>query len=294
MSTKEFSFKIVESKKFQGNDLSYLLGETDGIINVLKSRDKDCDRKMLVPIFRGEPEVYECPLLPSLFRKMANKNKQPCYEKNLVSCFLNQHPQYKYDDVLKSLSIMQHYGFPTRLLDWTSQLEVALYFACIKNPDRDGALYVFVPTLTFQKDGSFAIPIQAFHDSIKYHYFRQVLIPHTEEAHTEFWNELLKRADADETSTIVPWWLVFKPENANEANKREQWQRSIFTFHQGYVNGNVLHAAPAKLIDKFVKQHVAQLIIPAEIKKKILKNLRVKGIYAATLFPEPTYFEEDT
>uniref|UniRef100_A0A3B0MK21 FRG domain-containing protein n=1 Tax=Arsenophonus endosymbiont of Trialeurodes vaporariorum TaxID=235567 RepID=A0A3B0MK21_9GAMM len=42
---------------------------------------------------------------------------------------------------------MQHYGLPTRLLDWSSNLLVGLYFCRIKSLDKDGALFIFDPTL---------------------------------------------------------------------------------------------------------------------------------------------------
>ena len=41
---------------------------------------------------------------------------------------------------------MQHYGLPTRLLDWSSNLLVGLYFCCISDEGLDGSLYVFDPT----------------------------------------------------------------------------------------------------------------------------------------------------
>ncbi len=40
------------------------------------------------------------------------------------------------------LSMMQHYGVPTRLLDVTTNALVALYFTCASNFDKDGVVYV--------------------------------------------------------------------------------------------------------------------------------------------------------
>jgi hypothetical protein len=38
-------------------------------------------------------------------------------------------------------AIMQHYGAPTRLLDWTQSPYIALYFAVTQHEDKDGAIW---------------------------------------------------------------------------------------------------------------------------------------------------------
>ena len=52
---------------------------------------------------------------------------------------------------LADLAILQHYGFPTRLLDITTELKVAVFFACqdcYDNSVKNGLVYVFNSSLT--------------------------------------------------------------------------------------------------------------------------------------------------
>lgn len=46
---------------------------------------------------------------------------------------------------LQWLALAQHYGVPTRLLDWTENAAAALYFAVCEHDDRDGAVVILDP-----------------------------------------------------------------------------------------------------------------------------------------------------
>ena len=44
--------------------------------------------------------------------------------------------------IIGTLSLMQHYGAPTRLLDWTRSPWAAAYFAAVQDPGEDGAVWI--------------------------------------------------------------------------------------------------------------------------------------------------------
>ena len=63
--------------------------------------------------------------------------------------FLNYHPKNDWE----WLMLGQHHGMSTRLLDWTMNPLVALYFACISDTNTDGAVYSLsnIPILDLEK-----------------------------------------------------------------------------------------------------------------------------------------------
>ncbi|EGQ9313367.1 FRG domain-containing protein [Vibrio vulnificus] len=101
--------------------------------------------------FRGQGD-YAYKLLPSLFRQgkeFGVKFNEPAMFQEFKR---RSHEKSKnHNNTYDWLTLMQHYGLPTRLLDWSTNLLVALYFCCISNKDKDGALFVLNPTY-FSRD----------------------------------------------------------------------------------------------------------------------------------------------
>jgi len=99
--------------------------------------------------FRGLADI-ELRLKPSALRPRSENKRNKAL--SLVSSF-KQFAEMKLerppadDEQLKWVQLARHYGLPTRLLDWTKNAAVALYFACCEKEcaNKDGAVYVLNP-----------------------------------------------------------------------------------------------------------------------------------------------------
>jgi hypothetical protein len=104
--------------------------------------------------FRGHPDA-DYSLTPSLVRRLRSlglpEEVALDVEKGSIGQFKAQAHQFLpislYLDIkdgsLGWLTVMQHHHAPTRLLDWTESVYVALYFAVIGQRELDGAVWVF-------------------------------------------------------------------------------------------------------------------------------------------------------
>ena len=118
-------------------------GSISSIIDLLESSSSRFHARW----FRGHSDSAFS-LTPALFRQ---SETGPVYdEAGMFHEFQRRYPERSHDhkSTFEWLTLMQHYGIPTRLLDWSSNLLVALYFCCCREKqEADGAVYILDPTV---------------------------------------------------------------------------------------------------------------------------------------------------
>jgi hypothetical protein len=93
-------------------------------------------------VFRGHSDA-RFKLTPSVGRGLHTSKSRDKYEKSLFNSFCREARGYLTalpTNDWEWLSLAQHHGLPTRLLDWTHNPLAALYFAVEAYPDVDGEL----------------------------------------------------------------------------------------------------------------------------------------------------------
>ncbi|MDD5228675.1 MAG: FRG domain-containing protein [Methylococcales bacterium] len=92
------------------------------------------------PLIRGERKVSFEPTA-GVFRNQFSKDNEIV----IFNEFQRHLPAYENVDIGNLWNVMalaQHHGLPTRLLDWTTNPLVALYFSCEAESDEDSAVWV--------------------------------------------------------------------------------------------------------------------------------------------------------
>jgi hypothetical protein len=127
-------------------DNNYLFGEgkikcVDDVISLLNLDDSPKGSL----IYRGQINE-EWALQPSLFRNH-NENASKIEASVFERLIKGERSFYqKSFDPLEHMINLQHFGVPTRLLDWSSDFFISLFFACFDEQNccenKDGALYV--------------------------------------------------------------------------------------------------------------------------------------------------------
>jgi len=232
--------------------------------------------------FRGHPKIYKY-LNPRIFRNIYRdefyQKMRPDYEYSVIEQFKLVTPSLysnipgKEDD-LEWLVLMQHYGVPTRLLDWTENILIALYFAVKDFPDDDGEIWTLYP-LALNKNGSDFWGMPTLKNPFLQYLAKEVNYKEDNKL------ELVKKL---ELTGIPKYPVAFYPV-LNFV--RMVVQSSTFTIHPFPKNGN--HIEDILEEEKYLFRYV----IPAKYKKNLLQNLNSLGIKNYKIFPDLDHFAQD-
>ncbi|QZN75734.1 MULTISPECIES: FRG domain-containing protein [unclassified Paenibacillus] len=96
-------------------------------------------------VFRGQRDVT-WNLQASIFRKNYTENKEFEIYRDIRK---NKFENLTRNTFLDNLIHMQHYGIPTRLLDWSRNPLISLFFAC-SDEKNDGKVFAYRPKLIYQ------------------------------------------------------------------------------------------------------------------------------------------------
>jgi hypothetical protein len=147
---------------------------------------------------------------------------------------------------------MQHYGFPTRLLDWTDSALIALYFAIKDKRRSDAAVWILDPRwLNKLSISTLSIASPTWKQVVPY----------------------LPRISATATLPQLP--VAIDPVHAT---RRLSAQRGHFT----------IHGSDPRSLDRIAngRVRVKKLVIPRTSCERIEYELAVCGVVDTLLFPD--------
>lgn len=224
-----------------------------------------------VAVFRGQANA-DWGLLPAIFRKGCEDAEYSYVQEFLCAAPSRYSKCPPLEDKASWLALMQHYGLPTRLLDWTRSIFNAAFFAVWSSaaPSREatsGAVWALdamrVNERTSGKRSMFAL--------------------HELAATNPKWAQfhLLDDAFCGTKPPREPLYVVVP---APQVDLRMLVQQGVFTIHNTEV--------PLNGQDRF-EDFCLRFLVPHESKERLRDELDALGINASSLFPDLEHLASD-
>jgi hypothetical protein len=203
--------------------------------------------------FRGHAKA-NWELVPAYLRL-----KKPPPESVLISRFkqnANLLLEQRLGNNFDWLFVMQHYGVPTRLLDWTESPLAGLYFAVTQHPRSEASLWVLFP-LRLNKQTT-AKPEEV------------LFLPSFDDKALENYSTLA--IETNPAKGVYPMAVI-----ATRNNARIQAQLGVFT---------ISHHTRIPIEDIGDGAHLIEYRVPAAAKAAIVAELKMLAVTRFQLFPE--------
>ena len=283
----------------QSQSQSVVRAETWTELHALFSEEMwmaDIDRHRSPFVFRGVPDE-RFSLETSISRFVGDTGQwklEPLLLRNFAQYARGEMGHDEPESVWHLLAIAQHYGLPTRLLDWSFSPLVATYFAVQDgNTDHDAAIW--------------AADYRQLHDDLPDHYQEVLEITETNmlDVHllsnatleyeakregtddapirnlndvsriTEIWREMWGVGDGDDEGPDDQYVMFFRPPAIDD---RIVNQSAVFSFQSD----------PRLILDEWLAEHpecYRKIVIPGERKLEFRDKLDQMNINHRTLFP---------
>jgi FRG domain len=209
----------------------------------------------LNPWFRGQSDASKAPR-PSVFRKSMK-------EHDLTTFFIQRAGTFIEGRLPESgaqwLSLMQHVGLPTRLLDWTESALVGLYFALHPQESHEATVWLLDPIELNNLSGVVNLP----------------------SSNSEPVRQSYKLAFASEQPQNPPAFPIAV--SPTQVHRRMAVQRGCFTIHGADTRS---FAEQFKNHPFSSGRHLVKLLIPASHRPEMKKDLDLFGVKHTSLFPD--------
>lgn len=288
------------AEEIEIKSLSEYILEIQNINKNYESEEYNIDLNNQI-FYRGQANK-EWNISASIFRNNLLK-----YESNIIldAYGLNFNEVLKYKNPFERLTVLQHYGLPTRLLDVTLNPFVALYFACeefieykeyednsgkFERLENDGIIYFKKSEFENYNSKNVKIISKIAELEFKKGYKIENLLEDllNEKIINDIEYNKFKNTNKDEFIKILRNAYFV---NSNKSNKRLINQSGVFLLASS-IN---IQKEESNFIDKLISKANIELrhmfdnvsfIIPYKFKAKILEELSMYNINKGSLFPE--------
>ena len=236
-------------------------------------------------IFRGHGDKNSYKLIPGIFRmKEIEKGKSigefSQLEFAVLSDFISEAcglvNEIHTSDTVPWLEIAQHYGVPTRLLDFSDNPLVALFFACVDSPEKEASVWIIDGNAYNRKFYSNVPTFNPVFSDLNVHKI----------VADEIINQNFQLHSFENGYLPFPW--IYKPFYRNQ---RMISQSSIFMiwaserYELTYFMNPENYMTDDPTIENRETGILCELTIPYMNKKELLKQLEMCGINEKFIYP---------